>query len=123
LDQEKQGFLVCTQTLAACIAGHFIPLLSIASELQSRGHSVTFLAQIQKDNEDVPRRSISKAGVAFQALGFTPLNKTELEDIVAQVSILWVLKLPYTLKMQARMWLIWTYMMEGRRLTLIQVFL
>lgn len=108
--------------LAARIAGHFIPLLSIASELQSRGHNVTFLAQIQKDNKDVPKRSVGEAGVAFRALGFTPLNKTELEDIVAQVCILRDLKLPYIVKMQARMWLILTNMMEGRRLPLLQVF-
>jgi hypothetical protein len=120
LDQGKQGFLVCTQPLAACIAGHFIPLLSIASELQSRGHNVTFLAQIQKDNEDVPKRSVSEAGVAFRALGFTPLNKTELEDIVAQVCNFRDLKLPYIVKMQARMGLIWSCMMEGRTLTLIK---
>ncbi|GAQ90247.1 UDP-glucosyl transferase [Klebsormidium nitens] len=65
-------------------AGHYIPLLSIASELHLRGHNVTFLAQVQRDNEDVPKRSVSEAGIAFRALGFTPLNKTELEDIVNQ---------------------------------------
>lgn len=62
-------------------------MLSIASELQSRGHNVTFLAQIQNDNEDVPKRAVREAGIPFRALGFTPLNKIKLEEIIAQVSL------------------------------------
>lgn len=62
-----------------------MPLISLAAELHSRGHNVTFFTPIQTGNEDAPTRTLREAGVPFIPLGISPLNKTEFEAVLDEM--------------------------------------
>jgi UDP:flavonoid glycosyltransferase YjiC (YdhE family) len=62
-----------------------MPLISLAAELQTRGHNVTFFTPVQKGNEDAPAQTLREAGIPYAPLGISPLNKTELEVVLDQM--------------------------------------
>ncbi|GAQ89148.1 hypothetical protein KFL_004910060 [Klebsormidium nitens] len=53
-------------------SGHFLPLVSIAAELKSRGHDVTFLGLVHREREYFFLKELNRTKIPFHQLGYWP---------------------------------------------------